>query len=138
MQTNTIVAEGSGILKFHSSQSHRGAGFGRVVLGFRQTPGASMNAAVPEPSLRALVHLLSEQALMAMGVPHPQMKDLPPANPQIARFFVDLLALLKDKTEGHRTQSETKELEEMLYQLRMRALDLKPSEAGGNPPVMGV
>lgn len=96
-----------------------------------------MNAAVPEPSLRALVHLLSEQALMAMGVPHPQMKDLPPANPQVARFFVDLLALLKDKTEGNRNDSETREIEDMLYQLRMRALDLKPADPGGNPPVMG-
>lgn len=96
-----------------------------------------MNAAVPEPSLRALVHLLSEQALMAMGVPHPQMKDLPPANPQVARFFVDLLALLKDKTEGNRNDSETREIEEMLYQLRMRALDLKSADPGGTPPVTG-
>lgn len=97
-----------------------------------------MNAAVPEPSLRALVHLLSEQALMAMGIPHPQMKDMPPANPQVARFFVDLLALLKDKTEGHRTDSETKELEDMLYQLRLRILDLKPVDPGAGAPLMGV
>ena len=97
-----------------------------------------MNATVPEPSLRALVHLLSEQALMAMGVPHPQMKELPPANPQVARFFVDLLALLKDKTEGHRTESETKEMEEMLYHLRMRALDLKPADPGSPTSVSGV
>lgn len=95
-----------------------------------------MNDAVPEPSLRALVHLLSEQALLAMGVPHPHMKDLPPANPTVARFFVDLLALLKDKTEGHRTDSETRELDEMLYQLRMKALDLQQGHPGmtpGNP-----
>lgn len=86
-----------------------------------------MNAAVPEPSLRALVHLLSEQALLAMGVPHPHLKDLPPADPQVARFFIDLLGLLKEKTEGHRTESESREMDEMLYQLRMKALDLAPA-----------
>lgn len=59
-----------------------------------------------------------------MGVPHPHLKDLPPADPQVARFFIDLLGLLKEKTEGHRTESESRELEEMLYQLRMKALDL--------------
>ena len=84
-----------------------------------------MQATVPEPSLRALVHLLSEQALMALGVPHPLFKESPPANPEVARFYVDLLALLKDKTEGHRTDSETREVDDMLYQLRMRALNLQ-------------
>jgi hypothetical protein len=84
-----------------------------------------MNAAVPEASLSALFQLLAEQALVAMGVPHPMMKEQPPANPQVARFFVDLLALVQDKTEGRRSPAESRELEELLYQLRMRALDLK-------------
>lgn len=86
-----------------------------------------MTPAVPEASLPALMHLLAEQALMAMGVPHPMMKDAPPANPAVAHFYVDLLAVLKDKTEGARTDAETRELEDLLYGLRMRALDLKPA-----------
>ncbi len=86
-----------------------------------------MNPAVPEASLTALVHLLAEQALMALGVPHPMMKDLPPANPAVARFYVDLLAVLQEKTAGHRTEEETREMEEVLYQLRMRILDLRPA-----------
>ena len=96
-----------------------------------------MNAAVPEPSLRALVHLLSEQALLAMGVPHPHMKELPPANPQVARFFIDLLGLLKDKTEGHRTESETREMEDMLFQLRMQVMNLEPGFPQGASSVPG-
>ncbi len=83
-----------------------------------------MSAAVPEVSLSALFHLLGEQALLAMGVPHPMMKEQPPANPQVARFFVDLLALVQEKTDGHRAEAESRELEELLYQLRMRALDV--------------
>ncbi|WLT33364.1 DUF1844 domain-containing protein [Geothrix sp. PMB-07] len=86
-----------------------------------------MNPAMPEASLTALMHLLAEQALLAMGVPHPMMKDAPPANPAVARFYVDLVAVLKEKTEGARTDAETAQLDEILYQLRMRAMDLKPA-----------
>ena len=90
-----------------------------------------MNPAVPEASLTALMHLLAEQALMAMGVPHPMMKEVPPANPVVARFYVDLLALLQEKTAGHRSDAESRQLEDLLYDLRMRAMNLKP--AGGMP-----
>jgi hypothetical protein len=92
-----------------------------------------MNAAVPEASLSALFQLLAEQALLAMGVPHPMLKEQPPANPQAARFFVDLLTLVQDKTQDHRSPAESRELEDLLYQLRMRALDLKnPSTQPGH------
>jgi hypothetical protein len=86
-----------------------------------------MNPAVPEASLMALMHLLTEQALMSMGVPHPMMKEVPPANPVVARFYVDLLSVLKEKTEGSRTDAETAQLDEILYQLRMRVMDLQPA-----------
>jgi hypothetical protein len=86
-----------------------------------------MNPAVPEASLTALTHLLTEQALLALGVPHPMMKEAPPANPAAARFYVDLLSVLKEKTEGARTEVESRELDDILYELRMRVMDLKPA-----------
>ncbi len=93
-----------------------------------------MNPAVPEASLTALMHLLTEQALLSMGVPHPMVKEVPPANPAVARFYVDLLSVLKEKTEGQRTEAETSQLDEILYQLRMRVMDLKPAaETPGSP-----
>jgi hypothetical protein len=86
-----------------------------------------MNPAVPEASLTALMHLLTEQALLALGVPHPMMPTPPPANPAAARFYVDLLSVLKEKTEGARTEAESRQLDEILYELRMRVMDLKPA-----------
>ncbi len=83
-----------------------------------------MQAGVPEPSFSALVQLLAEQALLALGVPHPQVPVPPPANPAAARFYVDLLAMLKEKSEGRRTDAETRELETFLHELRLRVLDL--------------
>ena len=86
-----------------------------------------MHPAPPEPSLTALIHLLAEQALLALGVPHPMLREVPPANPAAARFYVDLLAVLRTKTEGHRTDSETRALDDILHELRMRILNLEPA-----------
>lgn len=85
---------------------------------------------MPEPSLSALVHLLAEQALLALGVPHPQMQQQPPAHPEAARFYIDLLDVLKAKTEGQRTDAETREIDDILYALRMRAMSLVPAAPG--------
>ncbi|HET8714197.1 MAG TPA: DUF1844 domain-containing protein [Holophagaceae bacterium] len=93
-----------------------------------------MQAGVPEPSFSALVQLLAEQALLALGVPHPQVPVPPPANPEAARFYVDLLSMLKAKSEGHRTDQETRELENFLHELRMRVMDLRPAPAGSTGP----
>jgi hypothetical protein len=93
-----------------------------------------MNPAVPEASLTALMHLLTEQALLSMGVPHPMVKEAPPANPAVARFYVDLLSVLREKTEGARTDSESAQLDEILYQLRMRVMDLKPAAEASAAP----
>lgn len=84
-----------------------------------------MNPSVPEASLTALIHLLTEQALLALGVPHPMMKEVPPPNPAVARFYVDLLSVLKEKTEGGRSDAETRQLDDILYELRMRVMNLK-------------
>ncbi len=93
-----------------------------------------MNPAVPEASLTALMNLLAEQALLSMGVPHPMVKEAPPANPVVARFYVDLMSVLREKTTASRTDVETAQIDEILYQLRMRVLDLKPAvEAPGTP-----
>ncbi|HEU4952437.1 MAG TPA: DUF1844 domain-containing protein [Holophagaceae bacterium] len=93
-----------------------------------------MQAGVPEPSFSALVQLLAEQALLALGVPHPQVPVPPPANPEAARFYVDLLSMLRAKSEGHRTDQESRELETFLHELRMRVMDLRPAPAGSTTP----
>ncbi|MDP2877283.1 MAG: DUF1844 domain-containing protein [Holophaga sp.] len=97
-----------------------------------------MNAAVSQPSLSALVSLLAEQALLAMGVPHPMMPTQPPANPSIARFYLDLIVVLKEKTEGNRSDSETRELDDMIYNLRMKILNLSSPGLASSPEGAGV
>jgi hypothetical protein len=86
-----------------------------------------MAPAVPEPSLIALIHLIAEQALMAFGVPHPQMGRGALPNPEAGRFYAALLRELKKKTEGNRSAEESQELDQVLESLRMRELGLKPA-----------
>ncbi len=44
----------------------------------------------------------------------------PQTLPAQARYAIDLLELLKEKTEGHRSPTESQLLDEILYDLRMR------------------
>jgi len=78
-----------------------------------------MQVSVPQANLSSLFQLLAEQALMARGVPHPQMTQQPPPNPAAARFFLDLLVVLGEKTEAARSAEESRELEGIIHQLRM-------------------
>jgi Domain of unknown function (DUF1844) len=94
-----------------------------------------MSESLPEPSLPVLIHLLAEQSLLALGIPHPQLQHQPPANPKVARFYIDLLDLLRQKTEGHRSEADTKELDDVLYGLRMRLMNLAPAAPGAESRV---
>jgi uncharacterized protein DUF1844 len=73
-----------------------------------------------ERSLVGLFTVLGSSALMALGeAPDPatgkQQRDLP-----TAAEMIDVLLLLRDKTEDHRSDHETQVLEQWLYDLQMR------------------
>jgi hypothetical protein len=64
--------------------------------------------------------MLATEALMALGeAPDPvsgqRHRELPHA-----AAVIDLLALLRDKTEGHRSAEETRTLDDMIYDLQLR------------------
>ncbi len=74
---------------------------------------------MPEPSLQLHVFHLASQVTMALGeVENPlsgkREKDLP-----AARFLIDLLAMLEQKTAGNRTEEEDTYLRGVLTNLRM-------------------
>lgn len=85
--------------------------------------GASARPSAPPAGPRSLVDLfmmLASEALVALG-------DVPdPATGQRQRLLahasevIELLLLLRDKTEGNRTAEETQVLAELLYDLQLR------------------
>jgi len=73
----------------------------------------------PEPSFAALLGMLSTQAMVALGlIANPAtrkaQKELP-----LARYFIDLISVLEQKTAGNLESDEAAALEESLHTLRM-------------------
>jgi hypothetical protein len=73
-----------------------------------------------EPTLEDLFVMLAGSAAVALGdVPDP-MTGTPQHDLAQAAGVIDLLALLRKKTEGNRTPEETQLLDELLYDLQVR------------------
>jgi hypothetical protein len=83
---------------------------------------AAEAAAAPPATFEFLVHTLFTQALMALGrIPNPITKQSH-VNMATARHFVDMLAMLEQKTAGNLSTDEARMLEEVQHQLRMMVL----------------
>jgi hypothetical protein len=75
---------------------------------------------LPEVNFSSFLLSLSSSVLLHLGeIPDPQSggkkKDL-----ALAKQSIDILTLLKEKTEGNLTEEEKNLLENLLYDLRMR------------------
>jgi hypothetical protein len=66
------------------------------------------------PGLADIVDLLAQQAMAFMSGQVPGRGR----DPATARYFIDLLGVLKEKTAGRLTLEETNFLDDVLYQLR--------------------
>jgi len=72
-----------------------------------------------QPSLEVIVSTFATQAAVALGqIPNPVTNKTETNVPQ-AKFAIDLLQILEEKTNGNRTAEEDKFLEDCLYQLRL-------------------
>ena len=73
---------------------------------------------------------LTMEALVALGdMPHPATKRQA-VNLAQAKYLIDLLGVLEEKTKGNLTVDEERLLKDALYQLRMRYL----GKSGGVAP----
>lgn len=83
---------------------------------------------VAQPSFATLVLSLSTQALMSLGeIPEAPGVE-PSADLPVARHVIDLLGVLQQKTQGNLTEDEHALLERILYDLRMRYVQLSGSQ----------
>jgi hypothetical protein len=85
---------------------------------------------LPEMSFATLVISLSTSALLHLGVaPEPSDAPAPEVNLPLARQTIDILEILRDKTRGNLDESESRLLEQILHDLRLRFVAAKRSEA---------
>ena len=84
--------------------------------------GAGPKRPLPEPDFSSFISGLGMQALMLLGeLPIPGTKEAKPDYEQ-AKYTIDLIDMLKKKTEGNLTKEESDLVENLLYDLRMRYL----------------
>ena len=89
---------------------------------------------LPGGDFRLFVQSLAHQGAVALALienPLTQKKeqDLP-----TARYFIDLLAMLEEKTQGNLTPDETKFLGDVLSQLRMAFVGVEKAAGGSEGP----
>src|SRR4030042_3796667 len=73
----------------------------------------------PDPDFKFFITTLSLQASIALGqIPNPAINKTEEDLTQ-AKFLIDTLGMLKEKTKGNLDQEETNLLENLLYELRM-------------------
>lgn len=85
--------------------------------------------ALPRVDFATFVISLSHSALVHLGeAPNPETGHLDKSLP-LARQTIDLISMLEDKTKGNLTGDEERLLAQILYDLRMRYVEL--SKSGG-------
>jgi hypothetical protein len=74
---------------------------------------------LPEGNLAALISMLATQALFSLGLL--QMKGQEEKKPdlELAKYNIDMLEVLEEKTKGNLTEEEEKVLSTTLSELRM-------------------
>ncbi|MGB8227361.1 MAG: DUF1844 domain-containing protein [Sedimentisphaerales bacterium] len=74
---------------------------------------------LPPGDFGALVSLLATQAMFAMGMITTEKDKEPKKDLRLAKFHIDMLESLEEKTKGNLTDEEQKFLSSTLSQLRM-------------------
>ncbi|MHC4549483.1 MAG: DUF1844 domain-containing protein [Planctomycetota bacterium] len=82
-----------------------------------------MSHELPAPTFQVLVSTFATQAAVALGqIPNP-VTNQAAENLVQAKFAIDLLQIMDEKTQGNRTAEEDQFLQDCLYQLRMVYID---------------
>ena len=98
------------------------AGQPSAKAGKPEEPPADAEEGLPHARFDLFVSGLAMEALIAMGdMPHPATRKQATNLPQ-AKYLIDLLGVLEEKTKGNLAVEEGKLLKDALYQLRMRYL----------------
>ncbi len=84
----------------------------------RSAPAATADPVRPGLDFAGLILSLGAQASMLLGLVEDN-EDAPPPDLEGAKAIISLLEVLREKTEGRRTEDEERVLEGILYELRM-------------------
>jgi hypothetical protein len=79
---------------------------------------------LPEANFKSLVGVLASQAIMGLGtMQDPETKGIV-IDLEGARFGIDLLGVIEEKTKGNLSEEEASELKQLLSELRSRFIQV--------------
>jgi hypothetical protein len=99
----------------------------------KSPPGETGPFQMPPATFPVLISSLATQAVMALGQMADPEEGQPVVRPEIARHYIDMLAVVEQKTKGNLTEEESKLLDGMLHELRMMYLAVQ-RQAPSNAP----
>ena len=79
---------------------------------------------IPPGNFAALVSTLATQAVYSMGLMPIEGQERPQADFEIARFNIDMLATVEEKTKGNLSDEEEQVIKNTLSELRMAYVKL--------------
>ncbi len=83
---------------------------------------------LPEADFSGLVSMLTTQAFFAMGLIKTEQDQEPQIDLAMAKFNIDMLGTIEEKTKGNITDDENKLLQGALHQLRITYVKLSGQE----------
>ncbi len=86
--------------------------------------GAGAQGELPPADFASLVGMLATQSLMYLGGVADRKTGGVIFDPDMARFYIDLLAVLEDKSKGNLSEDEAKDLTGALHELRVRYVEM--------------
>jgi hypothetical protein len=98
---------------------------------------------LPPADFKGLVGVLASQAIMGLGAMPDQSGKGVMIDLDGAKFAIDLLAMVEEKTEGNLSEDESNELGAVLVELRARFVQItkllaeQASKPGASPPAEG-
>jgi hypothetical protein len=101
-----------------------------VLMSHDQTPDESESAVT---FLGFVVSLAHTAAVHFGDVPDPVSGETIPANLPAAQQMIDILSLLEEKTRGNLTAEERQLLEQILYELRLRYVEVSKQGTAAEP-----
>ena len=88
-----------------------------------EAENAGGEGGLPNADFRGLVGSMATQAMMYLGA-FPDEQGRAIFAPEYARHYIDLLAVLEEKTKGNLTEEESKELTGVVHELRVRFVQI--------------
>lgn len=84
-----------------------------------QDGSQSAEPSAPPASLELLITTMAAQGVSSLGLAPDPMTQKSSINLSLAKFHIDMLTMLEEKTEGNRSEAEEELLGNTLHELRM-------------------